>query len=152
MHTKREWRGHLHHWISFASSLFYMGRPNRFVICISIQSSQPPPGRPHRTHTKLSNYDCESESDRRSPQVEAKSLAVFSGAAAWHRTWGCGSGKAPQNVSGSSILPTPGRKEPFFTYLTILPRNQRHRTNKRPQKPDPRTTSSVVQSNGRARG
>ncbi len=29
-----------------------------------------------------------------------------------HRIWGCGGGQPPQNVSGSSILPTPDSEEP----------------------------------------
>ena len=124
-----------------AFSLFYVGRQYRIVICIPIQSLTTAAG-------------ASSHNSRPIAQILTvnQPRGIFSAGGAGIAHWGCGSGKAPQNVSGSSILPTPGRKEPFFTYLTILPRNQRHRTNKRPQKPDPRTTSSVVQSNGRARG
>ena len=63
-------------------SLFCAERPDRIIICIPVQSLQPPPGRPYRTHIQLSNYDCESEGDRRSPRVEGRGLAVFSGAGA----------------------------------------------------------------------
>jgi hypothetical protein len=60
-----------------------------------------------------SNFDCESEGDGSSPRVKGeKPRGIFSGGGAGI-AHGCMSAeKPPHNVSGSSILPTPGSEEP----------------------------------------
>jgi len=83
--NRMQWQNNLF----FASLLFCVGRLNRIVVCIPVQSLTTAAGASSQNSYPVAQIlTVNLKLTAGHPGSRAKSLAVFSGAAAWHRTWG----------------------------------------------------------------